>query len=199
MEQARTVGELRRAGYQVAPVREEMRRNLLARLAARRAAPAGHHRLRRHGHPRDRERDPLRPPHRLPRRARPGEDRASSAGSSALLDRSCPAIAGCEIHDDPFAPICRGVPAPRSPPRATRSPIAWIGRDAALRREARDARRLDRRPDRRDRSRSRSPRAASSPTRRRSTTGSCRAPTAASSPSTSCPTSPRRCRSASST
>src|SRR5678816_3978297 len=34
MEQARTVGELRRAGYQVAPVREEMRRNLLAKLTS---------------------------------------------------------------------------------------------------------------------------------------------------------------------
>ena len=33
MEQARTVGELRQAGYEVAPVREEMRRNLLAKLA----------------------------------------------------------------------------------------------------------------------------------------------------------------------
>ena len=34
MQRASTLGELKRSGYQVLTVREEMRRNLLAKLAA---------------------------------------------------------------------------------------------------------------------------------------------------------------------
>jgi magnesium chelatase subunit I len=68
---------------------------------------------------------------------------------SRFLDEWVPAIEGCEIHDDPLRPICpacqrlsssaatkrrsRGSPARRAPPR-----------------EARDARRDDRGPDRRE-------------------------------------------------
>ncbi len=61
-------------------------------------------------------------------------------GLVALLDQVVPAIAGCEINDDPFAPDLRSLPPAQRASRATRSPIAWIGRDAALRREARHAR-----------------------------------------------------------
>ena len=63
----------------------------------------------------------------------------------------CPSIAGCEIHDDPFAPICS----------ACRMRIAAEGDETnrrvapargALRRKTRDARRDDRRHARRHRS-----------------------------------------------
>src|SRR5262245_58726439 len=104
MEQARTVGELRRAGYEVAPVREEMRRNLLAKLASgapilsgiigydesvvpeiENAILAGHHIVF------------------LGERGQ-GKSRIMR-GLLALLDDAIPAIAGCEINDDPYAPI----------------------------------------------------------------------------------------------
>ena len=38
--------------------------------------------------------------------ARPGEDAASSARSSTLLDEAIPVMPGCEINDDPLAPLC---------------------------------------------------------------------------------------------
>jgi magnesium chelatase subunit I len=107
MEQAGTVGELRRAGYQVAPVREEMRRNLLAKLAAgerlltgivgyddsvipeiENAILAGHHIVF------------------LGERGQ-GKSRIMR-GLLDLLDPVVPAIAGCEVNDDPFAPSAAG-------------------------------------------------------------------------------------------
>ena len=69
----RTVGELSASGYQVRPVREEMRRNLIRRIRRRRGALPGHHRLRGHGHSATGECDPLRAGRHLPRRKGPGE------------------------------------------------------------------------------------------------------------------------------
>ena len=58
-----------------------------------------------------------------------------------LLDEEMPALAGCEISDDPFAPICRrcssrcAACAPRWPPRsrAARSGRAAVWRDSRAR------------------------------------------------------------------
>jgi magnesium chelatase subunit I len=103
---SRTLGELKAAEYRVLPVREEMRKNLLARLGrGERILPgiigyedtvipeienailAGHHMvfLGERGQAKSR----------------------IIRGLTALLDPLVPAIAGCAIHDDPFAPICR--------------------------------------------------------------------------------------------
>ena len=46
-----------------------------------------------------------------------------------LLDEAMPALAGCEINDDPLAPICPACRAARRRARATPPPIAWIPRD----------------------------------------------------------------------
>jgi magnesium chelatase subunit I len=127
MEQAGTVGELRRAGYQVAPVREEMRRNLLAKLAAgerlltgivgyddsvipeiENAILAGHHIVF------------------LGERGQ-GKSRIMR-GLLDLLDPVVPAIAGCEVNDDPFAPICRGC-RQRVAAEGDALPIVWLPRD----------------------------------------------------------------------
>jgi magnesium chelatase subunit I len=127
MEQARTVGELRRAGYEVAPVREEMRRNLLTKLASgerilngiigyddsvvpeiENAILAGHHIVF------------------LGERGQ-GKSRIMR-GLLGLLDPVIPAIAGCEINDDPFAPICRGC-RQRAAADGDALPIVWLERD----------------------------------------------------------------------
>ncbi len=104
--QIRTVGELRRAGYQVKPVRIEMRDNLLAMLRNKeRLMPgilgyddsvipeiengvlAGHHMVF------------------LGER---GQAKSRIIRSlAALLDEYVPAIRGCEINDNPLAPICK--------------------------------------------------------------------------------------------
>jgi magnesium chelatase subunit I len=124
----RTLGELRAAGVVTRPVREEMRRNLLARLAQRaqllpgiigfeqtvipeieNALLAGHHMvfLGERGQAKS----------RLIR------------GLTALLDEVIPAIAGCPLHDDPFRPICKACRT-RLSAEGDATPIVWIERDA---------------------------------------------------------------------
>ncbi len=68
-----------------------------------------------------------------------------------LLDEQIPVVPGCEIHDDPLAPIC-GACRARVAAEGDTLPIAWLPREDALRREAGDARRDDRRHGRRHRS-----------------------------------------------
>jgi magnesium chelatase subunit I len=124
---SRTLGELRAAGYRVLPVREEMRKNMLARLGgAERILPgiigyddsvipeienailAGHHMvfLGERGQAKSRV----------------------IRGLTSLLDPLVPAIAGCPINDDPFAPICRECKR-RAAAEGEALRVAWIGPD----------------------------------------------------------------------
>src|SRR5580693_5116179 len=48
---------------------------------------------------------------------------------SSLLDELLPAVAGCEINDDPFAPICAACRR-RIAAEGDDTPIAWLPRDA---------------------------------------------------------------------
>ena len=127
VESLRTLGELKAAGYRVLPVREEMRKNLLARLAhderilagiigyddtvvpeVENAILAGHHMvfLGERGQAKSRV----------------------IRGLTALLDPVVPAVAGCQINDDPFAPICRECKR-RLAELGDALPVVWIGRD----------------------------------------------------------------------
>src|SRR3989442_1496530 len=45
-----------------------------------------------------------------------------------LLDEAIPALAGCEINDDPLAPICAGC-RQRVAEQGDKTPIEWIARD----------------------------------------------------------------------
>ena len=126
-EPCRTLGELRASGYRVLPVREEMRKNLLARLAAserilpgivgfddtvvpeiENAILAGHHMvfLGERGQAKSRV----------------------IRGLTTLLDPLVPVVADCAINDDPFAPICRSCRR-RLAADGDALPIAWIGPD----------------------------------------------------------------------
>ena len=53
---------------------------------------------------------------------------ASPASLVTLLDEEVPAIAGCEINDDPFDPICQRCRATVED-EGDDAPIEWIGRD----------------------------------------------------------------------
>src|ERR1700756_2977173 len=122
-----SLGELKRAGYKTRPVRIEMRDNLLQRLRnKKRVLPgiigyddsvlpeiengvlAGHHMIL------------------LGER---GQAKSRIIRSlTSLLDDYIPAVAGCEINDDPYNPICqrcRRLVAEKG----DAAPIAWIGRD----------------------------------------------------------------------
>ena len=126
-EHSRTIGELRAAGYEVVSVREEMRRNLIARLAAgepilekivgygdtvvpdiENAILAGHHIVF------------------LGERGQ-GKSRIMR-GLMSLLDETVPAIAGCEINDDPFRPLCKACRA-KVAESGDAVPVEWISRE----------------------------------------------------------------------
>ena len=123
----RTLGQLKQSGYQVAPVREEMRRNLLQLLARgepllpgiigfedtvipeiENAVLAGHHMVF------------------LGER---GQGKSRIIRSLVrLLDPEVPAVEGCPIHDNPYAPICKQCRR-RSEELGDDLPIQWIGRE----------------------------------------------------------------------
>ena len=46
-----------------------------------------------------------------------------------LLDEEIPVMPGCEVNDDPLAPIC-GVCRARIATEGDRTPVSWLGRDA---------------------------------------------------------------------
>ena len=123
-----TLGELRAAGIVTRPVREEMRRNLLAALSQgtpllpgiigfeatvipeiENALLAGHHMvfLGERGQAKSRVIRAL----------------------TGLLDEAIPAVAGCPLHDDPYRPICKACRA-RAAADGDALPITWIGRQA---------------------------------------------------------------------
>ena len=122
-----TVGELRASGYRVRPVREEMRSNLIRKI-------------------RNKERlfpgvigfdDTVLP--YLENAILSGQaiiflgERGQAKSRLirqlvSLLDDAIPAIAGCEINDNPFAPVCRGC-LDRAEKEGDDLPIAWLTPD----------------------------------------------------------------------
>jgi len=125
--QVRTVGELRRSGYRARSVKQELRENLIARL--RRSEPlfpgiVGY--------------DESVVP-QVENAILSGQDivflgeRGQAKTRMArllvgLLDEAMPAVAGCEINDDPFAPICAACRA-RLAEQGDAAGLVWLPRD----------------------------------------------------------------------
>ncbi len=102
----RTIGELRSSGYGVRPVREEMRSNLIRKIRSKETLFPGVIGFEETVLP------------YLENAILSGQDiiflgERGQAKSRlirqlvSLLDEAIPAIAGCEINDNPYAPICR--------------------------------------------------------------------------------------------
>jgi magnesium chelatase subunit I len=128
VSEAKTLGELKKNGIAVLPVREEMRKNLVQYLeSGKRILPgivgydetvipeienailSGHHMvfLGERGQAKSR----------------------IIRGLISLLDERIPIVAGCEINDNPYQPICRAC-RKKAEEKGDDLPIEWIDRDA---------------------------------------------------------------------
>ncbi len=127
MDEARTLGELKGSGYQPVPVREEMRRNLLGILTRGERILRGIVGYDETVVP-DIENAILSGHHIVFLGERGQAKSRIMRGLIALLDERVPAVAGCEVNDDPFHPICRPCRR-RLLDEGDTLPLAWIGRD----------------------------------------------------------------------
>ena len=127
MPQARTLGDLRQSGYQVLPVREEMRTNLIEKIRREETVFPGIIGFEETVIP------------QLENALLAGQDiillgERGQAKSRlirslvSLLDEYIPKMAGCEINDNPYDPICRACrDEVAGHEDATR--IEWVHRD----------------------------------------------------------------------
>src|SRR5262245_13019021 len=122
-----TLGELRRSGYRSRPVKQEIRDNLVCKL---------------------RSREPLFPGiigydetvipqlvnavlsrHNFILLGLRGQAKSRILrGLADLLDERIPVVPGCEIHDDPLAPLCSGWRG-RAAIEGAELPVAWLSRE----------------------------------------------------------------------
>ncbi len=120
-----TLGELKGSGYRVVPVREEMRTNLLARLARRERILPGIIGYDDSVIP-EIENAILAGHHMVFLGARGQAKSRIIRSLTALLDPLVPAVAGCAVNDHPLAPICRSCQR-RLATEGDALPIVWIG------------------------------------------------------------------------
>ena len=123
----RTLGEMRKAGVEVTPVRLEMRRNLLERLRAHQRILPGIIGYDQSVLP-EIENGVLAGHHMIFLGER-GQAKSRIIRLLAnLLDEWTPVVRGCEINDNPYAPICSACRR-RLGERGEELEIEWIGRE----------------------------------------------------------------------
>jgi len=122
-----TLGELRLSNYRVQPVRAEMRNNLLARLRAKQRIMPGIIGYDDSVIP-EIENGVLAGHHMVFLGERGQAKSRIIRGLTGLLDEFVPAVRGCEINDNPFAPVCRECRR-RLASQGDQLEIEWIGRD----------------------------------------------------------------------
>src|SRR5207302_1355487 len=127
MSEPRTIGELRASGYQTKTVKQELRDNLIARLKNGTGLFPGIVGYEESVLP------------QIENALLSGQDivflgeRGQAKTRRArllieLLDSEMPAVAGCEINDNPFAPICQACRQAVAE-RGDKAEISWIPRD----------------------------------------------------------------------
>ena len=122
-----TLGELKNAGYQTLPVRAEMRKNLLARLRSGDKLMSGIVGYDETVMP-EIENGVLAGHHMIFLGERGQAKSRIIRALAELLDEVVPAIKGCEINDDPYAPICRQCRRLLAE-KGDELEIAWIDRE----------------------------------------------------------------------
>lgn len=125
MTEIRTVGRLRDAGWTDKTVKEEMRANLLRRIASGEDRFPGIHGYDRTVLPAVENAVLAR--HDMILLGLRGQAKTRILRSlSSLLDASLPIIAGCDINDSPYRPICKRCRRLASE-KGDELPIEWIG------------------------------------------------------------------------
>jgi magnesium chelatase subunit I len=126
-----TLGELRASGYNVRSVKDEMRGNLLAKIAAGENTFPGIHGYERTVIPA--VHNAVLSKHDIILLGLRGQAKTRILRSlTALLDEHVPVIAGCEINDSPFAPTCKRCRR-LAIEKGDELPIAWLTRDERYR------------------------------------------------------------------
>ena len=192
-----TLGQLRQSGYEPRSVKQEIRDNLLGRLRAGETAFPGIVGFDDTVLPE--LESALLAGHDLVLLGERGQGKTRLMRTlGQLLDEWSPVVEGCEINDDPLRPVCGALPTSLLPSWATTCRCTGGTATSATPRSSR-LRTPASATSWATSTRSRWQRDAPWATPRPCTTGSCRAPTAASSASTSCPTWPSASRSRCST
>jgi magnesium chelatase subunit I len=122
-----TIGQLRTSGYRVRPVKEEMRQNLIGKLRSGEPLFAGVVGYEDTVIPQ--VENAILSGQDIVLLGERGQAKTRIAHSLvSLLDDVVPAIAGCEINDDPFEPICKACQL-RVADEGDETPIHWVPRD----------------------------------------------------------------------
>ncbi len=128
MTRPRTIGELRASGYQVLTVKQELRKNLIAKMRAGEELFPGVVGYEETVIPQ--VENAILSEQDIVLLGERGQAKTRIARSLVnLLDDEIPAIAGSELNDDPFNPISAAAKALVAE-QGGATPIAWIHRDA---------------------------------------------------------------------
>jgi magnesium chelatase subunit I len=123
----KTLGEIKRSGYRVREVRLEMRENLLTKLRSKERILPGI--VGYDGTVVPEIENGILAGHHMVFLGERGQAKSRIIRSLvSLLDEYVPAVKGCEIGDDPFAPICRRCRREVAE-KGDALEIEWIGRD----------------------------------------------------------------------
>src|SRR5436853_4317435 len=128
MSRPQTLGELRASGWESVPIKEEVRRNTVARL--RSGAPLVEGVLGYEETVLPQLTNALLAGHDMVLLGERGQAKTRIIRSLIeLLDEWMPIVAGSEINDDPYAPVSRAA-RDLVAERGDETPIAWVGRQA---------------------------------------------------------------------
>src|SRR5256714_1957214 len=131
MTNIHTLGELRNSGYKIRSVKDEMRENLLAKIARRDKIFPGIHGYDRTVIPA--VHNAILSKHDVILLGLRGQAKTRILRSlTALLDERIPVVAGCEINDSPFEPSCKRCRR-LAADQGHDLPIAWMHRDERYR------------------------------------------------------------------
>ena len=131
MTQIHTLGELRASGYQVRSVKDEMRANLLGKIARGEKTFPGIHGYERTVIPAIH--NAILSKHDVILLGLRGQAKTRLLRSlTSLLDEHIPTIDGCEINDTPYQPTCKRCRR-LAAEKGDDLPIAWIPRDLRYR------------------------------------------------------------------